>query len=208
MVWIWLQVVAVVALNTLVLWFWKPWVGAYAKVTGELSARQDSLGKILEEVRAVTATQKVIEAKVSGEMWQQQWRQGQKLKIYSQVLQAINEYSIWLSDVSEGWKFGSPSNPLSTMKKDSARISEDFHAAYAVAPLFISKSSLELLETAKAAFSYHSSPFPDHDLKDADKQWDLLSGVRRDLSSLAKLDLALPGPSPNDQSGVLGDQSW
>ena len=195
--WSWLQVVAVVVLNALVLWIWKPWAGAYAKVTGELSARQDSLGKILEEVRAVTATQKVIEAKVSGEMWQQQWRQGQKLKIYSQVLQAINEYSIWLSDVSEGRKFGSEGSPLSTMKKDSAQIAEDFHAAYAVAPLFISKDSLELLETAKAAFSYHSSPFPDHDVKDADKKWDLLTGVRRDLSSSARLDLAPPAPSPN-----------
>lgn len=192
--WNWLQVVAVVAFNTLVLWIWKPWAGAYAKVTGELSARQGSLGKILDEVRVVTATQKVIEAKISGEMWQQQWRQGQQLKIYSQILQAINEYSIWLSDVSEGRKFGSASGPLTTMKKDSAQIAEDFHAAYAIAPLFLSKHSLELLEAAKPAFSYHSSPFPDHDVKDADKKWDLLRGVRRDLSSSAKLDLALTGP--------------
>ena len=196
--WNWLQVVAVVGLNTLVLWIWKPWVGAYTKVTGELSARQASLGKILDEVRAVTATQKVIEAKISGEMWQQQWCQGQKLKIYSQILQAINEYSIWLSDLSEGWKFGSASSPLSTMKKDSAQIAEDFHAAYALAPLFLSNDSLELLETAKPAFFYHSSPFPDHDVKGADEKWDLLRAVRRNLSSSAKLDLALPGPSPND----------
>jgi hypothetical protein len=195
--WNWLQVVAVVALNTLALWIWKPWAGAYAKVTGELSARQDSLGKILDEVRAVTATQKVIEARISGEMWQQQWRQGQKLKIYSQILQAINEYSVWLSDLSEGRKFGNASSSLSTMKKDSAQVAEDFHAAYAVAPLFLSKDSLELLETARPAFSYHSSPFPDHDVKDADKKWDLLRGVRRDLSFSARLDLALPGPPPN-----------
>lgn len=73
--WNWLQVVAVVALNALVFWIWKPWAGAYAEVTGELSARQDSLGKILDEVHAVTATQKAIEARISGEMWQQQWRQ-------------------------------------------------------------------------------------------------------------------------------------
>jgi hypothetical protein len=171
---------------------------AYGGERAKLLAQFQNLDKLVEQTQKLTATTEAIKAPISDEVWDRQWRRGQKLKIYSQILQAINEYSTWLSDVSEGRKFGSASSPLSTMKKDPAQIAEDFHAAYAVAPLFISKDSLELLETAKAAFSYHSSPFPDHDAKDADKKWDLLTGARRDLSSSATLDLALLGPSPND----------
>jgi hypothetical protein len=145
---------------------------AYGGERAKLLAQFQNLDKLVEQTQKLTATTEAIKAPISDEVWDRQWRRGQKLKIYSQILQAINEYSTWLSDVSEGRKFGSASSSLSTMKKDPAQIAEDFHAAYAVAPLFISKDSLELLETAKAAFSYHSSPFPDHDAKDADKKWE------------------------------------
>jgi type IV secretory pathway VirB4 component len=170
---------------------------AYGGERAKLLAQFHSLDKLVEQTQKLTATTEAIKAQISDYMWDRQWRQGQKLKIYSQILQAINEYSICLSDVSEGRKFGSASSPLTTIKKDSAQIAEDFHAAYVVAPLFLSKDSLDLLETAKPAFSYHSSPFSDDDMKDADKTWDMLRGVRRDLSSSAKLDFALSGP-PNE----------
>jgi hypothetical protein len=162
---------------------------AYGGERAKLLAQFQNLDKLVEQAQKLTTTTEAIKAQISDEVWDRQWRQGQKLKIYSQILQAINEYSIWLSDVSEGRKFGSASSPLSTMRKDPAQVAEDFHAAYAIAPLFLSENSLELLEAAKPAFSYHSSPIPDYDVEDADKKWDLLKGVRRGLSSSAKLDL-------------------
>lgn len=170
---------------------------AYGGERAKLLAQFQSLDKLVEQTQKLTTVTEAIRAQVSDKVWDRQWRQGQKLIIYSQVLQAINEYSIWLSDVSEGWKFGSASSPIDTMRKDAAQIAESFHAAHAVAPLFLSKDSLDLLETAKSAFFYHSSPFPDHDVKDADKKWELLRGVRGSLSSSAKLDLAPPDPSPD-----------
>jgi len=130
---------------------------------------------------------------------EKQWWMDQKLKTYSQVLRAINEYTLWLADVSESRKFGKSGNATSTLKTESAQIAEDFHAAYAVAPLFLIKNSLDLLEKAKPAFFYHSSPFEDPDVEDADKNWDLLKGVRDELVRSARRDLALsPGPPAND----------
>jgi hypothetical protein len=61
----WLQGIALVALNNLVLLIWKPWAGAYAGEKGKNLARKEDLDKILDEVRAVTATQKAIEGKMS-----------------------------------------------------------------------------------------------------------------------------------------------
>jgi hypothetical protein len=51
----WLQGIALVALNNLVLLFWKPWAGAYAGEKGKNLARKEDLNEILAEVRAVTA---------------------------------------------------------------------------------------------------------------------------------------------------------
>ena len=119
----------------------------------------------------------------------QQWRQDKKVKIYSEILGAVNDYTVWLGDLSETGKFGNSSTGT-TMEKGSARIAEDFHSAFAVAPLFLSKSSLELLERAKPAFSYHASPFGDYPNVDAaDKYWKLLKDIRRDLTSSAMRDL-------------------
>ena len=128
-------------------------------------------------------------AKSSDESWERQWRQDQRLKIYSQILGAVNDYSVWLGDLSETGKFGDSSTGT-TMEKGPARIAEGFHGAFAVAPLFLSKSSLELLERAKPAFSYHASPFGDYPSVDAaDKYWELLKDIRRDLTPSAMRDL-------------------
>jgi len=117
-----------------------------------------------------------------------QWRQDQKGKIYSQILGAVNDYTVWLGDVSEARKFGNSSTGT-TMEKGPAHIAEGFNAAAAVAPLFLSKSSLGLLERAKPAFSYHSSPFGDPNVDAADKYWELLRDIRIALTSSAMRDL-------------------
>jgi len=130
-------------------------------------------------------------AKSADESRERQWRQDQRLKIYSQLLEAVNDYSVWLGDLSETGKFGD-STTGTTMGKGPARIAEDFHSAFAVAPLFLSKGSLELLERAKPVFSYHASPFGDYPNVDAaDKHWKLLKDIRRDLTSSATRDLGL-----------------
>jgi hypothetical protein len=187
--------------------FWAFWLltalaaylGSYAAEKGKRRAAKEDSDQIRNELAKTTEQLKVIEAKIASEVWDRQWRQDQKLKIYTQILRAINDYSIWLSDVSESWKFGkSASRPASTMKKEPLQTAEEFHAAYSVAPLFLIKGSLDLLERAKPAFYYHSSPFPDAAMKGADEHWELLREVHRELALLARQDLARSTPSPND----------
>jgi hypothetical protein len=126
-------------------------------------------------------------AKTADQYWERQWRQDQKLKIYTQILRAINDYAVWLSDVSDSRKFGD--SGTNTMKKDCASIAEEFHTAYAVAPLFLIKSSLDVLEMAKPTFFYHSSPFEDRDVQEADRNIARLKEWRERLSASAIQDL-------------------
>ncbi len=66
--WNWIHTIAIVVLNTLVLMIWKPWAKGYAGEKGKNLARTEDLDRIVAEVRAVTITQKEIEAKISGDM--------------------------------------------------------------------------------------------------------------------------------------------
>lgn len=165
------------------------YVGSYASEKGKRRAAKEDGNQLLAELARTTETLKTIEAKIANELWQGQWRQDQTLKIYSQILGAISEYSIWLSDVSESRKFAGSGSSLSTMKKSPEQIAEGFFAAYAVAPLFLSETSLDQLERAKSAFFYHSSPFGDDDMRDADKNHELLRAAHRALATSARQDL-------------------
>jgi membrane protein implicated in regulation of membrane protease activity len=88
--WTWLYGVAFVALNNLVLYFWKPWADAYAGEKGKNLARKEDLAAILAEVRAVAIAQKEIDAKISGELWERQCRLNQKRDAYANLLIALN----------------------------------------------------------------------------------------------------------------------
>jgi hypothetical protein len=121
---------------------------------------------------------------------EKQWRLDQKLKIYGDVLRAISEYSVWLADVSEWRKFGQVGREQAhTLDKKNKQMAEEFHAAYAVAPLFVSQATLDLLELAKPSFYYHSDPLADFDPKEIDASFDTLQRVREEIIVSAKLDL-------------------
>ena len=50
------------------------WFGAYLKKKGENFATHEDIDKLVDQVQAVTAATKEIEAKISGEMWDRQKR--------------------------------------------------------------------------------------------------------------------------------------
>jgi hypothetical protein len=75
-------------LTALVFGFWKPWLGAYGGEKGKNLARKEDLNEILAEVRAVTITQKEIEAKLTGEQWDRQTRWNEKRNTYAALLSA------------------------------------------------------------------------------------------------------------------------
>ena len=72
---------AALALNAVVIGFWKPWLGAYGGEKGKNLARKEDLDTILAEVRAVTFTQKEIETTLNNGMWNRQtlWAQARCL---------------------------------------------------------------------------------------------------------------------------------
>jgi hypothetical protein len=79
-----------------------------------------------------------------------------------------------------------------TLSKGTSQIAEDFHAGYSIAPLFLSESSLQLLEKIKTVFFHHSSPFPEFDTDVVDKKFDLLQETRKALVLSAKKHFRLP----------------
>jgi hypothetical protein len=75
-------------LTALILGFWKPWLGAYGGEKGKNLARKEDLDAILAEVRAVTITQKEIEAKLTGDAWTRQMLWNQKRDAYIALFNA------------------------------------------------------------------------------------------------------------------------
>src|SRR2546429_3941341 len=103
------------------------YLGSYATEKGKRRAAKEDSDQIRNELAKTTEKLKVIEAKIANEVWDRQWRQDQMLKIYWQVLRAINDYVIWLTDVLEGWKFGTSRSPPSTLQREALQIAEEFH---------------------------------------------------------------------------------
>src|ERR1700730_13504233 len=81
-----LYVAVGVVLNVAVFAFWKPWLSGYTAEKSKTFARKEDLDTILAEVRAVTITQKEIEAKLTSQQWDRQMRWNQKRDIYGDLL--------------------------------------------------------------------------------------------------------------------------
>lgn len=84
-------VVVAVILNNLILYFWKPWLGAYGAEKAKNLARKEYLNEILSEVRAVTATQKQIEAQLSGTEWNRQILWNKRFDVYSSAMSVLSD---------------------------------------------------------------------------------------------------------------------
>ncbi|MFI5071663.1 MAG: hypothetical protein ACHP8A_12305 [Terriglobales bacterium] len=64
--------------------------GSYLKKKGENLATHEDIGKVLDEVRAVTTTTKEIEAKISNEMWDRQKRWELKREILFEATKKLS----------------------------------------------------------------------------------------------------------------------
>lgn len=122
-----------------------------------------------------------------------QWLKDQKVKVYGDVLRAMNEYSLWLLDASEEIKFGGQARGeiQNTLNKQCQQIAAEFHAAYAIAPLFVRKPSMELIDRARPVFYSHSGPFAGYE-QDPDKldaKYEKLLQIRKELVADAQADL-------------------
>jgi hypothetical protein len=98
--WNFVYIVGGALLNALILGIWKPWGIGYAGEKGRNFARQEDLSEILSEVRAVTAAQKAVEAKLSGDLWHHQMRWNQKKDIYGALIHSLQELLSSLSELN------------------------------------------------------------------------------------------------------------
>lgn len=98
--WVWMEAVALLVLNGIFVLIWKPWAGAYAGEKGKNYARKEDLDAILAEVRAVTATQKNIEARISIGLWRDQKRWEESRDAYARVLEWSDKLFDSLTDIS------------------------------------------------------------------------------------------------------------
>jgi hypothetical protein len=62
------------AFVAILLLFWRSFLPGYLNKKGENLATHEDIGKVLDQVRAVTTTTKEIEAKISNEVWDRQKR--------------------------------------------------------------------------------------------------------------------------------------
>lgn len=80
-----------IVLNSLALYFWQPWAGAYAGEKGKNFARKEDSDAILAEVRAITAVQKGIESTLAGDLWARQMVWTHKKDTYAKLIFAAQE---------------------------------------------------------------------------------------------------------------------
>jgi hypothetical protein len=98
-------------LNAIVIGFWKPWLGAYGGEKGKTLARKEDLDAILAEVRAVTITQKEIEAKLSGDLWDRQMKWNQKRDIYGDLLRSLQDIAQLYGEIANAVKMQNDVRP-------------------------------------------------------------------------------------------------
>ena len=129
--------------------------------------------------------------KLSRDANQQRWKLDQKLKIYSDILRAINEYSIWIADTSEESKFAAQAARewTDTLSKPNKQIAEEFHAAYAVASIFLRDETVKQIEKARPVFFYHSDALRPLTPDDLDKAFNTLLDAKEEITKMARTDL-------------------
>src|ERR1051325_10222487 len=86
-------IIASAIVNAAVIGFWKPWLSSYGVEKGRILARQEDMDKILDEVHRVAEAQKLVEARLSHDVWERQFQVQQRTTLYSDLLTLLNDLS-------------------------------------------------------------------------------------------------------------------
>ncbi|MEK7993753.1 MAG: hypothetical protein AAB403_08115 [Planctomycetota bacterium] len=160
--------IAIVVLNNLVLLVWKPWAQAYTSEKGRNLARKEDLDKILLEVRTVTAAQKEIESKISGELWDRQMKWNQRRDTYARLLEGVERMRLAFQDALRQRETydEDPASSKSALAGAAGRALEalvEFRRAKALALLFSSKEAISVLaRISDAVEPFRYTPISDN----------------------------------------------
>ena len=177
--WNWLFVISVVVLNNLVLFVWKPWAQAYTGEKAKNLARKEDLVAILTEVRSVTATQKLIEARVSDDLWIKQTRWNQKRNRYFDLMRLVSKQAeAYFSAIA--------------VLESGGEMTLDLHSrhyklqcAFRIADLFANESCFDAWKEYADSRNIPVSP----DAEWARREWVALLHLEKRLAVVAKDDL-------------------
>lgn len=177
-------------------------VGAYLKKKGENLATQEDIGKLVEQVAAVTKTTKEIEAKISDEVWGRQRVWEMKRDAFFALMKAESRVTDALIGLSSALTTAKQNSPITPAGRELARkatetwfdASADFESAGAQARIvcgpdlegrinsmytFLTGTSSDI---AKADTSEKAKLKP-YNAKFVEEREALLAAVRKELAS-------------------------
>ena len=128
-------------------------------------------------------------ARFSNNWAKKQWTLNQKVDIYQRALAAINNYGALLREREEIGMFGRMGSETSAINQSLGKAAETFHTAYSIAPLFLSKESVTLLEQAAGNLFFHSDVLMSHDLATTTRTIESIATLRKSLLLSAKKDI-------------------
>jgi hypothetical protein len=109
---------------------------ARASESSKIATRLEKLDQLLPEVKAVTETQKRIEATVTGGEWNRQWRLGQMRDTYGRLLAALYGLQDYYHHAPAGEAAGAESDEDLREYEGLRKVATEFKIATAFARIF------------------------------------------------------------------------
>jgi hypothetical protein len=139
----------------------KPWAQAYSNEKAKNFARKEDLAEILAEVRAVTITQKEIEARISGDIWDRQWRLNQKRDVYAKVIEGLSEAETTIGAYANLLKTNrlDRASDIQQLQDRSQQILLDLERARAVARIYLSPDAIAAIDRFEKEVKENSADY-------------------------------------------------
>lgn len=115
------------------------YLGAYAAEKGKRRAAWEDKNQILEELAKTTRTLKEIEASISNDLWERQWRLNQKRDIYARLLESMSELELSVNVLSKYFAMQPTqhiSNEVDKHGERATQVGRELERAMAVAKVY------------------------------------------------------------------------
>ena len=116
---------------------------SYTAEKGKRRAVHQDKDQILDEVAKTTQRLKQIEAAISNDLWERQWRLNQKRDVYARLLESMSELELNVGVLSRLLKMQSTEHLKDELRNYGERVrhvGQDLQRALAVAKVYLRKS--------------------------------------------------------------------
>lgn len=129
------------------------YLGAYATEKGKRRAAREDSAQIRDELTKTTRTLKEIEASISNELWERQWRLNQKRDIYARLLESMSELELSVSVLSKYFAMQPTEHIAGEVDKHGERatqVGRELERAMAVARVYLPKEAIATFENLES----------------------------------------------------------